>query len=126
MTAPAPTRLADYAAPTHLVESVDLTFRLAPSATRVIARIRFVPNPACPGPHPLRLDGEGLRLISAAIDGQALTLTPDATGLTLPAQSLPQAGFEWLSEVEIAPAANTALEGLYMSNGMYCTQCEAE
>ena len=126
MTAPAPTRLADYAAPTHLVESVDLTFRLAPTATRVIARIRFVPNPARPGPHPLRLDGEGLRLISAAIDGQVLTLTSDATGLTLPAQSLPKAGFEWLSEVEIAPAANTALEGLYMSNGMYCTQCEAE
>ena len=27
---------------------------------------------------------------------------------------------------EIAPAENTALEGLYMSNGIYCTQCEPE
>src|SRR5690606_6300021 len=26
----------------------------------------------------------------------------------------------------IDPAANTALEGLYRSGGMYCTQCEAE
>ena len=34
--------------------------------------------------------------------------------------------FVWEAEVEISPVDNTALEGLYMSNGMYCTQCEAE
>src|SRR6185369_5800442 len=30
------------------------------------------------------------------------------------------------TEVEISPAANTKLMGLYASNGMLCTQCEAE
>ena len=48
------------------------------------------------------------------------------TGLTIPAEALPDGPFTLETEVEIAPEANTALEGLYMSNGMYCTQCEAE
>ena len=74
----------------------------------------------------LRLDGEGLRLIAASIDGTPLRASPDATGLTLEAASLPDAPFTFQAEVEIAPEGNTALEGLYMSNGMYCTQCEAE
>ena len=121
-----PIYLADYQPPAFLVEQVDLTFRLAPTTTRVQSRVRFVPNPAAtPGQH-LRLDGEGLRLISASIDGVAQNLTPDATGLTLDAATLPDGPFTWGAEVEIAPEANTALEGLYMSNGMYCTQCEAE
>ena len=119
-------RLADYQPFTHIVHSVDLTFRLAPKSTRVIARLILAPNPARPGPHDLRLDGENLTLISAAIDGVLLTLTPDATGLTITAAALPQTTFTLQTEVEIAPEGNTALEGLYMSNGMYCTQCEAE
>ena len=118
--------LADYLPPTHLVEGVALTFRLDPDATRVLARIRFRPNPARPGRHDLRLDGEGLRLVTLACDGVPLSATPDATGLTIGAAALPDGPFALETEVEIAPAGNTALEGLYMSNGMYCTQCEAE
>jgi aminopeptidase N len=116
-------RLSDYIPPSHAVERVALTFRLHPSATRVLARIRFVPTR--PGAD-LRLDGEGLVLIRAAIDGRAVDLTPDATGLTLPAALLPDAPFDLETEVQIDPAGNTALEGLYLSNGMFCTQCEAE
>ncbi|MGY6635072.1 MAG: aminopeptidase N [Alkalilacustris sp.] len=121
---PQPIRLAEYTPPAFVVEHVALCFRLAPQATRVDAQIRFRRNPdAAAGD--LRLDGEGLRLISASIDGQPVTVRPDATGLTLPGATLPDA-FDWRAEVEIAPEANTALEGLYMSKGMYCTQCEAE
>ncbi|TMV66009.1 aminopeptidase N, partial [Thioclava sp. BHET1] len=119
-------RLADYQPPTHLIEDVALTFRLAPRSTRVLSTIRFTPNPARPGPQDLRLDGEKLRLISAAIDGKAVAVSPDASGLTLPAQLLPEGPFTWEAEVEIDPESNTTLNGLYMSNGMYCTQCEAE
>ncbi len=122
--APQPIRLAEYAPPPFLVDSVALTFRLAPGATRVVSRIRFRRNPDSQGGD-LRLDGEGLRLIRASIDGRALQASPDATGLTLPAAHLPSA-FDWEAEVEIAPESNTALEGLYISRGMYCTQCEAE
>ncbi|MBD3764344.1 MAG: aminopeptidase N [Rhodobacterales bacterium] len=121
------TRLADYRPYPFRVTGVDLTFRLDPAATRVRARIGFAANPAAgAGPHDLRLDGEGLRLVALALDGRPLDLVPDATGLTLPAALLPAGDFTLDTEVEIAPAANTALEGLYISNGMYCTQCEAE
>ncbi|SEM93898.1 aminopeptidase N [Gemmobacter aquatilis] len=120
-----PVKLVDYQPFSHVLNRVELTFRLAPQATRVLARLHLAPNPAGPGGD-LRLDGEGLRLIALALDGVALEATPDATGLTIAAQALPDAPFVLESEVEIAPEGNTALEGLYMSGGMYCTQCEAE
>ncbi|MDI3336259.1 aminopeptidase N [Defluviimonas aestuarii] len=124
--APQPTLLADYAPYPFTISDVALTFRLDPDATRVIARIAFAPNPERPGRHDLRLDGEHLKLISAKVDGKAVKPVQDGTGLTLSADQLPEGAFVWEAEVETAPKANTALEGLYMSGGMYCTQCEAE
>jgi aminopeptidase N len=118
--------LADYQPFTHLIDTVDLTFRLAPKATRVTARIAFQPNPERPGKHPLRLDGEGLRLLWCLLDGKEIKPKVDQRGLTLAARTLPDGPFVLETEVEIAPEGNTALEGLYMSKGMYCTQCEAE
>ncbi len=117
--------LSDYRPYTHLVDSVHLTFRLAPSATRVISRIVFRPNPAAESGD-LKLDGKKLRLISARIDGQPVTPTITETDLVIAAAALPDGPFTWEAEVEISPKDNTTLEGLYMSNGMYCTQCEAE
>ncbi len=118
--------LADYQPFTHVVRSVALTFRLAPKTTRVLARLDLSPNPARPGVHDLRLDGEGVRLISASVGGMALAVVPDETGLTIAAGLLPQGDFTLETEVEIAPEGNFALEGLYMSGGIYCTQCEAQ
>ncbi len=124
--APAPIRLADYTPPSHLIEHTALTFRLDPGRTRVRSVIRFRPNPNAPAGLPLRLDGEGLVLIAAEIDGEPVTVQPDATGLVLPPEALPDGAFTFSAEVEIDPQGNTALDGLYISNGMYCTQCEAE
>jgi len=123
--------LSDYTPPEYLIDHVHLTFRLAPKATRVISRITFRPNPEAQGlgEGALVLDGEDLRLIWAKIDGTALGEADyrlSETALTVPAARLPEGGFVWEAEVEIAPQDNTALEGLYMSKGMYCTQCEAE
>jgi aminopeptidase N len=117
--------LRDYRPYEWLVEEVALTFRLAPGATRVLSRIRFAPNPAvaCAGTRRLFLHGEGLRTIRAAVDGGEVTPAVVKGGIVL---DLPDRAFLWEAEVEIAPEANTALEGLYMSQGMYCTQCEAE
>ena len=119
-------RLADYRPYPFEVTGVALRFALAPQTTRVHAQIGFAPR--TPGAA-LPLEGENLRLIAARIDGTALTgndyrLTE--TGLTIHPAALPEGAFTLETEVEIAPAANTALEGLYMSRGMYCTQCEAE
>ncbi|PIE10461.1 MAG: aminopeptidase N [Rhodobacterales bacterium] len=113
--------LADYTPFPFAVEAVDLTFVLDPAATRVRARIRFVPKPDSDGS--LHLHGHDLTLISAAIDGTAVTPELTDDGLRV---AVPDAPFTWESEVEINPQANTALEGLYMSKGLYCTQCEAE
>jgi aminopeptidase N len=118
--------LADYLPFTHLIDTVDLTFRLSPKATLVRARLAFRPNPERPGRHPLRLDGEGLKLLGCLLDGQEIKPKVDKRGLTLAAKLLPDGPFTLETEVEIAPEGNTALEGLYMSKGMYCTQCEAE
>ena len=114
--------LSEYTPPAYLVESVHLTFHLKPKKTFVISKICFTPNPESQN-RDFFLHGEGLRLISAQIDGQAVTPDVTDTGLTC---TVPDAPFTWECEVEIAPEDNTALEGLYMSNGMYCTQCEAE
>ncbi|RYH11575.1 aminopeptidase N [Tropicimonas sp. IMCC6043] len=121
-SAPKTIHLADYAPFTHVVEKVELTFRLAPDATRVISRIMFAPNPASDGGD-FFLHGEQLKLLWAKIDGADISPGITAEGLTCP---VPDSRFTWESEVEIAPESNTALEGLYMSRGMYCTQCEAE
>ena len=104
------------------VHEAHLTFDLAPSATRVTSRIRFVPNKAATDRN-FFLHGENLTLISARIDGEAVTPRLIDQGLTCDVPDMP---FTWEAEVQIDPAANTALEGLYLSNGMYCTQCEAE
>ncbi len=121
-------KLSEYQPPAYLVDRVDLTFVLAPSATRVTSKIAFRPNPARTGKNPLELDGVALDLISATIDGADVktlcNITPE--GLSLDHVHLPDGAFTWQAEVEIKPDGNTALEGLYMSNGMYCTQCEAE
>ncbi len=113
--------LKDYQPFGWQVEDVHLFFDLAPNATRVKSRIRFAPKQGNNGQ--LFLHGEHLTLIRATVDGKAVE--PDVTdsGLTV---AVPEGPFVWEAEVEIDPANNTALEGLYMSNGMYSTQCEAE
>ncbi|MFQ6553257.1 aminopeptidase N [Aestuariibius insulae] len=113
--------LSDYTPPAYLVDEVHLTFVLDPTSTRVKSRIAFRPNPDAPGT--FALHGEHLDLISASIDGEPVDPAFTEDGLTL---SVPEAPFIWEAEVEISPETNKALEGLYLSNGMYCTQCEAQ
>ncbi|WP_282051828.1 aminopeptidase N [Phaeobacter inhibens] len=121
-TAPETFYLKDYKPFGFEVEAVELTFKLAPNSTRVLSKIRFSPKDNAADPR-FFLHGEALKLISAKIDGAPVTPELIAGGLIC---DTPDTPFTWEAEVEIDPAANTALEGLYMSSGMYCTQCEAE
>ncbi|MEP1587656.1 MAG: aminopeptidase N [Tateyamaria sp.] len=114
--------LKDYTPFGFHVQDVHLTFDLAPNATHVTARIRFAPIKGATD-KTFFLHGENVTLISAKIDGEVVTPKVTPEGLTCDVPDMP---FTWESEVRIDPAANTALEGLYLSNGMYCTQCEAE
>jgi aminopeptidase N len=111
--------LKDYQKPTHRIEEVRLTFALDPEKTRV----RSVMKIARVTDAPLVLNGEHLTLVSLAIDGKPVEHRLDAETLTI--ASTP-AHFTLEIVTEIAPAANTALEGLYVAKGIFCTQCEAE
>jgi aminopeptidase N len=115
--------LADYTAPDFRIETVRLDFVLDPEATRVTATSHVVRKTAGA---PLFLHGEDLKLLSLKIDGRALEQSEyriDAKGLTI--AQVPDS-FVLEAVTEIAPAKNTALEGLYQSGGMFCTQCEPE
>ncbi|HTM79661.1 aminopeptidase N [Asticcacaulis sp.] len=122
---PQPIQLSDYKAPDFLIPATELDVDLAPEATRVRARLTITRNPASLGAAnaPLVLMGERLKLISVAINGQPVEYT--TTDETLTIANVPDS-FTLETEVEINPLNNKTLEGLYMSSGRYCTQCEAE
>ncbi|WP_457676015.1 aminopeptidase N [Thiolapillus sp.] len=119
--------LKDYQPPPWTIRTVDLEFRLHETGTRVVSRLTLERNPAFQGESTeLRLDGEGLKPVWLRLDGSELhgdAYRIDDQGLTL---FHPPQHFVLESEVELAPETNTALEGLYRSGGMFCTQCEAE
>jgi aminopeptidase N len=114
-------RREDYRPPDWLVPAIHLDFALDLTATRVRARLTVTRN----GDHdrPLRLDGDELTALSVRIDGKDAAWEMDGPDLVVPI-----AGNEAVveTEVELNPTANTQLMGLYASNGMLCTQCEAE
>jgi aminopeptidase N len=122
--------LKDYTVPEYLIHSVALNFTLDDENTLVSSRLILSRNPASRSSSTsLTLLGEGLKLTRVNLDdGNDLSKdqylqTPDA----LIIHNVPQQQrFALTIENTINPKANTALEGLYLSNGMLCTQCEAE
>ena len=114
-------RLRDYRPPAWLVPEVALSFELEAAATRVTATLQVRRNGK--RAEPLVLDAQDLTLVSVRVDGVAVDaaiagerLTLDIAGDTATVETV----------VEIHPAANTKLMGLYASGGLLCTQCEAE
>ncbi len=118
------TQLCDYAPPDFLIDEIALVFSLEPDSTIVAARshVRRVAG----APAPLALDGERLELVSVAIDGEVLAEGQYRLAPGKLIVEAPPADFRLDIVTRIKPAANTALEGLYMSGGRFCTQCEAE
>jgi aminopeptidase N len=115
--------LADYQAPEFRIRTAHLDFVLEPEATKVTARLEIE---RLTGNGPLILLGENQKLLSVALDGR----TVDAGDYLLDDKSLtipnPPAKLTLEIESRINPAANTELEGLFLSSGMFCTQCEPE
>jgi aminopeptidase N len=121
-------KLEEYRPSAHRILEADLTFRLDPNATQVIATLTIERTPGTGASVPLVLDGDGLTLERIAIDGEDLPSDAyDATPDQLTLAKLPAARrFELLLETVLSPDDNTELMGLYRSSGVYCTQCEAE
>jgi aminopeptidase N len=123
---PRTVRVADYRPPPFLIDHVALNFELDEAATRVTSRLTLHRNPAAPKDAPLRLDGEALTLVHLARDGETLGANQyqiEDGALIIP--DMPDA-CELSVETRIAPGENTELSGLYVSNGSFFTQCEAE
>ena len=129
-TSPQTIYLKDYTVPDYLIRTVDLNFTLAEENTKVVSRLTLSRNPdSKTGDVPLILAGENLTLISIVMnDDMALTEKDyQQTTDSLIIHQVPQhRDFVLTIENTINPKANTALEGLYLSNSMLCTQCEAE
>jgi aminopeptidase N len=125
MNSPKETFLADYTVPAYLVDAVELEFDLAAADTLVKSKLVMRKNPdsqesACV------LDGEQLELISVKLDGRTLSGNEyQRTDSALMLSAVPDA-FTLEIETRIHPDQNTALEGLYHSGRLLCTQCEAE
>ncbi|WP_156472784.1 aminopeptidase N [Pseudorhodoferax sp. Leaf265] len=116
----------DYQAPAFWIDTVDLCFDLDPAKTRVLNKMVLRRNPEVPA-QALRLDGEELNLARVLVNGQGASFRIEDGQLVL--ENLPAAE-EGAFALEIfttcAPAKNTKLMGLYVSNGSFFTQCEAE
>jgi aminopeptidase N len=129
-TNPQTVYLKDYTAPEYLIDSVELNFTLDDENTQVISRLTMRRNPASRSAgKSLTLAGENLKLLRVNLnDGDDLTMADyQQTADELIINQVPQdKSFVLTIENQINPQANTALEGLYLSNGMLCTQCEAE
>ena len=120
--------LADYKQTDFVLERIDLTFELHPLETKLTARSLFHRRPDAALDAPLVLDGDQLTMTSLLLDGIELEHERyDENGRELIITGLPESiAFEITVETVLAPANNTELMGLYRSNGVYCTQCEAE
>ncbi len=115
--------LADYRAPEFRIPTVHLDFALEPETTRVTSRLAIERQS---GNGPLVLQGEEQKLLSVSVDGRALS--PGDYLLDDKSLTIGQVPAKFTLEIvsEIDPSANTALEGLFLSSGMFCTQCEPE
>ena len=116
----------DYIPPTHWVDSVYLEFDLHPQQTHVHSTLMIRPNEDRIN-NDLVLNGRDLDLIRIAIDGREL----DRSEYTiLPTGDIVLRGITENIKLEIEnvinPQANSSLMGLYLSNGNFMTQCEAE
>lgn len=121
--------LADYRPYPFTLSETRLDITLAPTGTRVRAEIDMQPKDARNAADLVLDGGAGLRLGSLTIDGAApdpAFVRREGEVLTIGAAALPRTAFTLATEVDIDPEANTAFEGLYLSNGIFCTQCEAE
>ena len=130
--------LKDYAAPAYVIDSTDLTFDLFEDHADVHSILQFAVNPAVAKSDSLVLHGQELELKELVLTGKTGARVVVEAGhyviadktLTIPSLSAllgdDTSSFELRCHTRIEPQNNTALEGLYKSKKMFCTQCEAE
>lgn len=124
-----PIFLKDYTPPSHIIKNIKLTFDLDDQTTIVTSQMNVERNPQHPfqgSTTPLTLNGEKIKLLSIKLNGQQLK--PDEYSLDDKFLTLHNTPEKFNLEIvnETYPEANTALDGLYKSLDMICTQNEPE
>ena len=115
----------NYSAPNYAVLTVEMGFDLDPLATRLATRLQMQRAPGAKD-HTVVLLGEELQLIALRMNGKQLGKRDYV--LADGQLHIPNAPAKLTLEIEtlLAPQFNTSLSGLYVSNGNFFTQCEAE
>ena len=115
----------DYTAPAFLVDTVELGFDLDPQRTIVASRLCMTRNPDS-AQREIELYGENIELVALRMNGKTLGKRDYRIDGKL--LLIPNAPDAVTLEIETltAPVKNTTLNGLYVSNGNFFTQCEAE
>ena len=115
----------DYLPPSFLVDTVELGFDLDPARTVVASRVTLRRNAASKS-RDLVLHGEDIELVALRMNGKLLK--PGQYRLNAATLTISKAPANVVLEIETlcAPVNNTTLSGLYVSNGSFYTQCEAE
>ncbi|HWL71995.1 MAG TPA: aminopeptidase N [Geminicoccus sp.] len=119
-------RREDYQEPDWWTRRIELNVDLQPEATVVVSRLTLERNAQGSGSADLELDGEALVFLGARLDGVPLAqerIVPTPAGLVV--KDLPERCVLEITQ-RCDPKHNTALSGLYLSNGIFCTQCEAQ
>jgi aminopeptidase N len=106
---------ADYQAPAYWIDTVDLCFDLDPAKTRVLNKMKVRRNPEVPA-QALKLDGDELNLARVLVNGQGTSFRMEGDRLVL--ENLPEGNEPFDLEIftTCAPAKNSKLMGLYVSN----------
>ena len=118
--------LKDYEAPHYALTHTDLRIELFSDYADVLAELHVQRAPDAPQPALLSLLGADLELLSVTWNAQPLTPADYHWQDELWTFADAGEGGVLTTRVRIYPDANLALEGLYRSQGLYCTQCEAE
>ncbi len=134
-------RLEDYRPPPFLVDRIDLDIELSAAESLVTSTLAVRRAPDTPPDEALVLDGTDLELVDVAYEGRTLSANEygfdEDGGLVLPPSFFdrergdagpadPYAPFSLRVRTRVFPERNTGYKGLYASNGILCTQCEAE
>ena len=118
----------DYSPPDYLIETVDITFDLGHESTIVhnVMTVSRNPGIAATQQSSLVLNGELLTLEQVLLNGTLLSVNKDyeVNDNALIIYNMPDSAKLTVQTV-MNPKMNTALTGLYLSDNLFCTQCEA-
>lgn len=117
--------LKDYQAPNFFIHEIDLYFNIFDDKTIVTQKSKLTKNKNAKE-NILFLNGDNLKILSIKLNGKELS--SDSFIKNNESLTIQQCSDQDVLEIqtEIYPHLNTALEGLYQSGGMLCTQNEPE